>query len=259
MNFNYLSWLYRSNPSGSAIGFNAFTQDGRLVGHYAVVPRGFSIDGSFVTLGLSLNTAVDPACQGQGLFTALAERTFSLARERGLRGIYGVANQNSTPGFIRRLKFHLLGPLRAELSFGRGSAGIQASGLGNGSHWDVNTLAWRLARPGARYRYRLLRGTDQAVIILPGKGLSQWELGAVKADLCKNLGSFQILNSDSFFYPALPKVRVGLGGWMGSAKTAAKIPDFLRPSPLNLIYRDLQNDGYIAAFNHFGVIDFDIY
>ena len=38
-NYDYLSWLYRDNPDGEIIGFNAFDKDNNIISHYALLPK----------------------------------------------------------------------------------------------------------------------------------------------------------------------------------------------------------------------------
>jgi GNAT superfamily N-acetyltransferase len=102
----------RANPDGRAVGFDAWDGE-RLAAHYVCVPARARVDGRLVPVLLSLNTATHPRLPGQGLFTKLAAMTFEAAGEAGFDGVYGVANANSTPGFIRKLGFQLVRPLDA--------------------------------------------------------------------------------------------------------------------------------------------------
>ena len=133
-------------------------------------------DGVQHSAALSLNTAVHERARGGGAFVALASEAIELARRRGVQAVVGVANANSTPGFVRRLDFTLLtslpasvmlpmpGPRRAVRSawvdasaFGRDGLAADAQPLlaaparGEARLWTPQTLRWRLARPGARY------------------------------------------------------------------------------------------------------------
>ena len=104
---SFLEWQYEQNPIGKAIGFNAFFED-KLVAHYAAIPINCLISG-VVTKGLlSINTKTDSAHQGKGLFTLLAEETYSFAKELGFHFIVGVANDNSVYGFTKKLSFQLV-------------------------------------------------------------------------------------------------------------------------------------------------------
>ncbi len=71
---------------GPRYGCNAFNADGKLVGHYVVVPAPLREQSSGKThlSALSLNTAVDESARGKGLFTELANRTYDMARQKGI-------------------------------------------------------------------------------------------------------------------------------------------------------------------------------
>ena len=172
----YLRWLYEDSPFGSVIEANLDDSEGRA-GHYAVVPVDLADDGARRAGALSLNTAVDKRARGGGVFVRLAEEAFEEARRRGVQMVVGVANANSTPGFVRRLSFELVGPLPATVllplpgrrrlvrSMWAGeeafvAGGVAAGGLdallapparGLGRAWTAETLRWRLASPGSRY------------------------------------------------------------------------------------------------------------
>ena len=114
---DYLKWLYVDNPEGEVVGFNAIEGD-RLAAHYVCVPMRVNIHGASMRVLLSLNTATHPDFQGQGLFTKLAERTYEAGTTDGFHAVYGVANANSTPGFLRKLAFDLISPLESKMGTG---------------------------------------------------------------------------------------------------------------------------------------------
>src|SRR6478609_3886385 len=84
----YLRWLYRDNPSGHVVGFDAFEGD-VLAAHYACVPAEVRWKGNQVRALLSLNTATHPNFQGKGLFSQLATATFDHAAQSGFTLVYG--------------------------------------------------------------------------------------------------------------------------------------------------------------------------
>ena len=108
------------------------------------------------------------------MFVKLGAQTIERAAELGVESVVGIANANSTPGFLRRLDFELVTSLPANvmLPLPGSSAGItshdaeagepqrgldQVESLlgvparGEGRRWTVETLRWRLRRPGASY------------------------------------------------------------------------------------------------------------
>ena len=65
-------WQFPNNPFSRPIVYLAETPDGRLVGHYSLIPRPFR-DGSRRTLAaLSIQSMVHPDFQKQGILKALA-------------------------------------------------------------------------------------------------------------------------------------------------------------------------------------------
>jgi hypothetical protein len=248
----YLAWLYSANPDGNAVGFDARAEDGTLAAHYVCVPARARVDGQEVLVLLSLNTATHPQFQGKGLFTKLAALTFEAGAAGGFDGVYGVANGNSTPGFIRKLGFQLVRPLEAMVGVGTLGTGAVPPALSFERVWSDQALAWRCSSPvnpvQCRPRGNLWQFHARALKMVPayaeldrGKGSEAVDSGAPSTPFRLFLG-------------LVPDQARGLG-------TYASIPKRLRPSPLNLIYRSFsprvtQLD---PALIRFSFLDFDAY
>jgi GNAT superfamily N-acetyltransferase len=241
----YLTWQYAGNPTGSIIGFDAWTPSGVLAAHYATIPVRYSYGEEEVLGLLSLNTATHPAHQGKGLFTQLAGLTYQNAAEAGFQFVLGVANAQSTPGFLRKLGFSLIAPLEAQIGLG-----ITDPTPPTGSFFAQNTseyLLWRLMRPNGNY---FAHGTHlYAPTGLPG-------IAALLGQVPKATDIAHILP------PAKPLLTL----WLGHAplkKTSglwAPIPQRLRPSPLNFIYLDLAGKTVPKATDiYLQALDFDAY
>lgn len=232
----YLTWLYCQNPAGSVVGFDAW--DGEtLAAHYACIPAEIILEGKVVRCLLSLNTATDPRYQGQGLFTRLAESTYQHAAAEGYGAVYGVANANSTPGFLRKLAFQKVAPLAARLGFGRLTRRSWTDLAGQAifrHHWTAETLAWRVANP--RNSVRLRETKDQALAIYAPSGrpglVAYGEMPLVK-------GWPNGLDAAGGWGGLSARVFVGLLPGGGGGSCYGPIPEALKPSPLNLIYRQL--------------------
>jgi GNAT superfamily N-acetyltransferase len=249
----YIAWLYLQNPDGNAFGFDA-REDGVLAAHYVCIPAQARIDGRVVRVLLSLNTATHPQFQGKGLFTKLAALTYEAAGAAGFEGIYGVANGNSTPGFIRKLQFQLVRPLDAMVGVGRiGAVDEQASPRAFERIWTPQALQWRYASPYNPVSSR--RRGDVWQFYAPAFG--RW--GHAYAELALP-GEITRATNDA---PASP-LRLYLGLMPDDVKRSASyvsIPQRLRPSPLNLIYRSLASPGsqLDPARISFSFLDFDAY
>ena len=255
---DYLSWQYAENPCGPVIGFNAWAGH-TLAAHYAVIPIRAAIHGVVVDAALSLNTAVHPDHQRRGLFIDLAERTYQLAEDRGVHHIVGVANANSTHGLVKRLGFDLIGPLDVRVLW-RSPRRVGARGDAPPSWqriWEPHDLEWRLRNPSASYRLSRRAGRLQVLAHTHIPGMR----AILKLESSAEAGSLEnarLGTSHGLF------VRL----WMGRSTliliptgSGLPVPDWLKPSPLNLIMRRLRKDSrpIDPARVEFEAIDFDAY
>jgi GNAT superfamily N-acetyltransferase len=241
---DFLTWQYKLNPVGPVVGFDAWAGD-VLAAHYVTIPVEFAIAGRAVKGLLSLNTATRPEHQGKGLFTSLATKTYELARLQGYEFVIGVANQNSTPGFLKKLGFYLIGPLDVKIGLGRvGSRTGSAYALN--PVWNDERLQWRFNNPSRRYRAR------------KGNVFASAGTMGINAVLCVN----RTLPAPAASIPPL-----GLQTWIGIDSNVryrglfVNLPDRFRPSPLNCIFKDLSDSlpVFTKADVHFELIDFDAY
>lgn len=239
--FEYLKWQYADNPVGPIVGFNAFLGD-LLAAHYVTMPIYMNVDGK-KTLGvLSLNTATHPEHRGKRLFTILAEKTYEYAAENGYKFVIGVANANSTHGFIKHLGFKLVGPLNFKVGVGQNL--YQRKGFTFTSCWDKETIEWRLKNPSMEY-YK-----NGEMIVSPIKP-----------------GFKKLVYHDQSGLVSLNKLRcrpfnlyIGFGADL-SKGIYCGIPKFIDHSPFNLIFRDLTGGALPEVTKDnilFELIDFDV-
>ncbi|WP_288378432.1 GNAT family N-acetyltransferase [uncultured Massilia sp.] len=251
----YLDWLYLANPDGAAVGYDAWDGE-RLAAHYVCVPARAWVEGQEVRVLLSLNTATHPDYQGKGLFTKLAAMTYEAGAAQGFDGVYGVANANSTPGFVRKLGFQLVRPLEARI--GLGSLGhttkAQAATLSFERSWSPEALAWRCANP----HNRVARRNGGARLQFHAAAV-----GVVPAYAELDARSFPAGTVDGHG-PAASPLRLFIGLAPDAAASYwnyASIPQRLRPSPLNLIWRAFtpRTPQLDPARIQFTFLDFDAY
>lgn len=238
---SFLNWQYCENPVGYVQGFNAYFNN-ELVGHYACIPIEYTFDGTIEKGLLSLNTATHPDHRGKGLFTQLARRTYEKAKEKGYRFVVGVANANSTPGFIKKLDFQLVGPLDVWIGLGtlqHGSIRATMRAHKPKAFWD-----WRLRNPSQNYRIRkkYITTEKREKMLAP--------ILAFRPEEVPNTGG----------------VLGGFKMWIGRHPNIKKkgvfvsLPDRFKPSPLNLIWKDLITGEPIPPNDiEFELIDFDAY
>ena len=237
----YLKWQYADNPVGQIVGFNAYKED-VLAAHYVAMPIYMMIDGK-KTLGLmSLNTATHPEHQGKRLFTTLASKTYEYAAENGYKFVIGVANANSTHGFIKHLGFKLIGPLTFKIGVGQNL--YQRKDYTFTRYWDKEIMDWRLTNPSMQYN------KNGDMVVSPIKP-----------------GFKKLVYHDAEGLVALPKLHgrpfnlyIGFGADL-SKGIYCGIPKFIEHSPFNLIFRDLTGGTLPEVTKDnilFELLDFDV-
>jgi hypothetical protein len=248
-----LDWLYTQNPDGPAVGFDAIV-DSELAAHYVCVPTTIRLNGVLERALLSLNTATHPKYQGKGLFTKLATMTYRLAAEQGYKSVFGVANANSTPGFVRKLGFQLVEPLKAMVGIGRLDANFDyiAKNAQFERVWTQSALAWRCSNPA------------NPICCRTKNGIAGFEAQAMG----DRLRAYAELPATNIAVPSPPTRLLPFRLYLGLAPTGAclfknylNIPNRFRPSPLNFIFKDLGDGGRCPESGRlsFSFLDFDAY
>ena len=172
----------------------------------------------------------------------MAEKTYQLGAEKGYQFIIGVANQNSTHGFIKKLGFKLIAPLDAYIYLNQRK---NESNLKNyfQSHSTNDFVLWRIKNPSGSYFF--------------SKGLiySKTDQKLINANLSVIKKTSAISNLSLCF-----KMSIGLNNKPKNL-FKFKIPNKLKPSPLNLIFKELESLGIEINESNilFELIDFDAY
>jgi hypothetical protein len=240
----YLQWLYQKNPLGTAIGYNAYSQD-RLIGHYACVPCMWTQGDATYKVLLSLNTAIDPAFQRRGIFSTLAKQTYDLAKELEYDFVYGISNGNSTYGFYK-LGFEILGPLYLQTAFCRqvviNSDKMTENSLSNALSGEF--LNWRLQRPFTRYHKQGAR-----IISNPQNMVVNFA-----SNLMANTAQVQ---TDGYNFKNPFQIYIGSKAQRGFIT----VPQWARLAPLNLIFKNLNPNNKIDSsikYWNLDYLDFDL-
>ena len=241
----FLHWQYAENPMGTVVGFDAYYQ-GLLIGHYVTLPVIYTIKGKLTKGLLSLNTATHKDHQGKGLFTTLARKTYELGKNLGYEFVIGVANQNSTYGFLKKLDFYLIAPLDVKIGIGQ----VQpdpATEYTVKPFWNGPALQWRMKCPGTQYYFNhnhLYSKTDKPFIFA--------QLSSARKELSKLIA---VKNTVPL------KIWIGLSNNLQIKGLFFDLPDRLKPSPLNLIFKDLSGHLDPVQKNniYLELLDFDAY
>ena len=89
----------------SHVGFIALSENGETAANYCVFPVILHYESKDLLVAQSGDTMTSPKHQKKGLFTQLANKTYSLAEELGVCLIFGFPNENSFPGFKNKLNW----------------------------------------------------------------------------------------------------------------------------------------------------------
>lgn len=247
-----VGWQYRDNPDGQVVGFNAW-ENAVLAAHYVTIPLTARVQGAEERGLLSLNTATHPAHQGKGLFTRLANATYAHAKEMGFGFVVGVANASSTHGFTKKLGFQLVSPLRAMIGVGPLPFRATDHPVAYERVWNEASVRWRLGHPA--YRYAWKRSGDLHMVL---SERSQFGARYVLGAYCGK--QWEACAPEELKSVAL-KTWIGLDPAMNwSGRLYLNVPMRFRPSPLNLIFKDLtgRNRTLAADRVRFHAMDFDI-
>jgi hypothetical protein len=232
LNTAYLQWLYVKNPAGLVVGYNAWEGD-KIVGHYACIPVNMYLAGKACVGLLALNTAMHPEYRNAGVIYSLAKRTLKLAREQGFACIYAVANKASTPIFIKALGFQLVSQLTAAVGITTLRPDWKIALVDNRfrRRWTAASASWRAANPS---NPSWLQQNNADTILFRAKthipGIFACGLMPVEPPLPEcSKGPGLGLN---LFLGLLPEGSCQYPRYL-------HVPERLKPSPLNFIYRPL--------------------
>ncbi len=252
-----VEWHYLRNPAGAAWYVNARSDQGELMAHFAVIPVPALDDPRFDSLRvfLSLNTAVHPGATVPGLMVATARALFRHLESLHPALVLGVANENSFVGFSRLLGFLPLGRLR--LRFFPPFV-LPRDEPPRALRWDEAVLRWRVTRPQAEVFAQPSRGAVLRRIHHRGLPLDVVLTVGLPAE---TLARLALPNGPRSLLRSAPRLYAGFGP---SSPGGMPVPEGLRPSPLEYIFRPLASEidrnglGAFLASRRFEFLDFDV-
>lgn len=221
--YDFIKWQYKDNPNGEVVGYDAYA-DHVLVAHYATIPIVMNLYGHERKGLLSLNTATHPDHRGKRLFSILADKTFAFAQDLGYEFVIGVANANSTYGFLKNLGFYFISPLDVKIGFGNYRINTDVKCY---VEWSEEAFKWRSSNPSFNY---YVKGD----VLFTNKILG---VKAALKSLSKREVEYTEKRTEYFFHPM--NLYVGLGRVGGMY---IDVPSIIERSPFNLIFRDLKGD-----------------
>ena len=255
---SYLDWLYVQNPAGQAFGIDALDGE-QLIGQVIAVPGSFVLNGELRKGLVAVNVSVRPEYQGRFLFKKLGLRLCDEAATIGADLILGIANNAATPGWVRQMGFQLVAPLETFIGLG---------GLGLGSRWPeilqnsalhrvwtACELEWRMANPFNQLRAHYGNGTISLIVL----GASKQPGIRITAEIPTPV-DFSMASETSKGSRLFPRLFLGLIPGIHSRSLSVTVPSTLKPSPLNLVFKDLRDPSRSLDSRNclINFLDFDI-
>lgn len=99
---------FLNNYTKSTLIELAFDQQ-NLAGQYTLLPITIRTGQGLVNGAQSLDTMTHPDYRGQGIFTLLAQSLFERCKAENVSLLYGFPNENSYPGFVKKLGWKHIG------------------------------------------------------------------------------------------------------------------------------------------------------
>ena len=103
-----LQWLHQQNLAKVNTIYYAMNES-KVAAIYTAMPVVFNINGEKKIALQSIDTLTDLEHRGKGLFPKLAAKLYDDAVENGFELVYGFPNENSAPGFFKKLKWSSFG------------------------------------------------------------------------------------------------------------------------------------------------------
>jgi hypothetical protein len=194
--------------------------------------------------------------QTAGVSVGLAENIELVGREEGCTFIIGIANRNSTPAYVKGRQMELSTTLDARLGPGMPDGEkVPEEYCDFRVLWDEESLRWRLKKRGGRYWQRVKK--RQSTLFAPsGKPGIKIVMGDFSYS---DVGDALPLRA----YTGMP-----LNLWIGKDPSIRwgrspfiPIPDWLKPSPLDFLFKDLSGQSRSLRNKRifFQCIDFDAF
>tara|TARA_B100002019_G_scaffold223830_1_gene196740 strand:+ start:889 stop:1743 length:855 start_codon:yes stop_codon:yes gene_type:complete len=250
----YFEWLYKKNPLGEFIGIDAVDlNSGEEIGQVGGVPYEFNYNGKKIKVLQSINVCVDTRYRGKKLFKEMASRLEEYAKSENYSLIIAIANKLATPAWQNSIGLKFLTQL--DVLLGYGDLGLNNLNLNNSiftSIWNQKRIEWRKNNPSNSvniYKQKKIRLSSSSVMSI-FKVFSLIE--------CENLSINYNKAKFNFF---LPNLFIGLVPPNSNSSIYFKIPEVLKPSPLNFLYKNINDENIEIKKDEcfFSYLDFDAY
>lgn len=249
-NIEYFKWLYQDNPMGSYIGIDAFDGD-KLIGQIGGIPFDFKFYNNNIKTIVSINICIDKSYRGGRIFFNLSSEFEKLLINNDYDLLIAIGNKAATPAWIRSLKLKSLGQLKSYIGIQNFSKKeIILKNYNLFMNWKNDTIQWRCSNPINKtqliniFNKKLVYAETNFPMI---KAYTPFPF-KVEYDAKNIKKSFSI------------KTYIGFCNEVNETFLFRKIPQILKPSPLNFLYKFFKKD-YVLNEKEvfFSFLDFDAF
>ena len=248
----YFDWLYRKNPMGDFIGIDCYLDDA-IIGQVGGIPLEFNYLERKVKFIVSINVCVDPEHQGKKLFSKMAIKFEELAKKLDFDGIIAIANKVVTPAWQKSINLNFLKQLDVLLGlhkfkdeeFDKNDYNFYLS-------WNNEKLKWRLKNP---HKKTFLSASNQKITSIYSD--TDYSFLEAYAPLVFTDNDMEIESVQKSIIK--PVIFVGLTKKM-KKNLFIKLPEILKPSPLNFLYKFIKSNNKLNSEKvFFTFLDFDAF
>ena len=249
-NIEYFRWLYQNNPMGDYIGIDAFDGD-KLIGQIGGIPFDFKFCDNNIKTLVSINICTNKSYRGGRIFYNLSSKFENFLINNDYDLLIAIGNEAATPAWIRSLNLRNLGPLKSYVGIPKFSnKEIILKNYNLFMNWQEETIKWRCSNP--MKKTQLIKFKNKKLVY-----------AKTKFPMIKAYTPFPF---ELDFQPNNLKIDLTLKTFVGFCDEVndsflfRKIPEILKPSPLNFLYKFYKKD-YVLNENEifFTFLDFDAF
>ncbi len=250
----FLNWLYNENPNGPSIINNVYENE-KIIAHFALVPITVLFNNKTYKSALSVFTSIDENHRNLYFFHQLASESFELARSEGIRFIMSIASEVGSELYIKCFKFKLIAPLDVKIGWSKFQEKNKSQHKFEVLR-DNTTLQWRLRNP--RFKYQIFKENEKYIIFNNNYKLFKMNMGYI-SNINLDLHNKIISNKKWNLNPL--NIWMGLNNNLKEEKMSFNFPNVLKPSPSNLIIKDLTSEeiNLVREDVKINLIDYEVF
>lgn len=229
----YLKWLYTKNPLGNFVGIDVFDKK-NLIGQVGGIPYNFKYKNKVLKTLVSINVCVDQAYRGRKIFQNLTKKLEILLKNKRYELLIGIGNKLATPTWIKSIQMKYLCQLDVFIGFKDFSKmQISIKDYNLYTDWNTNLIDWRSSNP---HNETNIENYKDLGLVYSKTQIPFLKVYAPYPFKIENKFTQQFKNKHDL------KIFIGLSKDINNSFFFKKIPQYLKPSPLNFLYKFLNQN-----------------